>query len=423
MAGRLRVLSFVVDTDLSRRLRDELSGAGTVIEAVEASPGETDEVDVAVITGAEWAERARRLRRTTPRPATVLISSAPESRAVVAACEGELIGGCVPPDWRPGELVGECRRAVKLNRLRREIEDQQRHSSEHIEFLEKLSSIGSAISEASSPSSVLGTTVQAVHQIVDLEVCAILGAPSHAMPILHLHCHRPMSATAIREVRDRCVDVFTTATGNALNEDNLDIQISGEPIVDTECADTPHNTNHVLIQHEARPTGVLLVRSTDSTRRPHEVLQYLANRVGEALGRVSVQLSDERRRLSHMLESMADGLIMTNLQTDDVLINPSARRLLGISDEQAVTRLYLKEKLGFYPFDLVAASSESQGPPARRRDHRQQGTELHRISRARRRGKAHRRRRRAARLHRISRPGPAPVRVRLRRLPRSSGRR
>ena len=37
-----------------------------------------------------------------------------------------------------------------------------------------------------------------------------------------------------------------------------------------------------------------------------------------------------------------------------MLINPAARRLLGIEGDQPVTQQFLKETLGFYPFDLVA---------------------------------------------------------------------
>ena len=61
----------------------------------------------------------------------------------------------------------------------------------------------------------------------------------------------------------------------------------------------------------------------------------------------------ERKLLSQMVNSMADGLIMTERHRDEVLINPAARKLLEISPTSIVTRSYLKERLGFYPFDLI----------------------------------------------------------------------
>ena len=61
---------------------------------------------------------------------------------------------------------------------------------------------------------------------------------------------------------------------------------------------------------------------------------------------------------------MADGLIMTDATGEVFLINPAARaharhRRHGGIDE-AVTAKYLKEKLGFYPFDLVRSTNASE---------------------------------------------------------------
>ncbi len=69
--------------------------------------------------------------------------------------------------------------------------------------------------------------------------------------------------------------------------------------------------------------------------------------------------SPDRHLLSLMVNSMADGLIMTERHRDEVLINPAARALLEISPTSVVTRSYLQERLGFYPFDLVATTPDT----------------------------------------------------------------
>ncbi len=56
---------------------------------------------------------------------------------------------------------------------------------------------------------------------------------------------------------------------------------------------------------------------------------------------------------------MADGVILSGADREVVLINPAARAMLGVDAEAEVTRQYLKERLGFYPFDLVAARSDA----------------------------------------------------------------
>jgi PAS domain S-box-containing protein len=71
---------------------------------------------------------------------------------------------------------------------------------------------------------------------------------------------------------------------------------------------------------------------------------------------------DPSVRLGFMIESMADGLILANVDSEVVRINPAARRMLGLDEHAEITRQYLKERLGFYPFDLVAARAVAPSP-------------------------------------------------------------
>jgi signal transduction histidine kinase/PleD family two-component response regulator len=68
------------------------------------------------------------------------------------------------------------------------------------------------------------------------------------------------------------------------------------------------------------------------------------------------QVASDRsaRRTALMVESMADGVILTDDKSEVVLVNAAARRMLGIPPEVTITAKYLIDTLGFYPFDLVS---------------------------------------------------------------------
>jgi signal transduction histidine kinase/CheY-like chemotaxis protein len=63
-------------------------------------------------------------------------------------------------------------------------------------------------------------------------------------------------------------------------------------------------------------------------------------------------------RLRIAIEAMADGAILADTRTGEVVINHSARLMLGIDPEDKVDTTYLKDVVGFYPFDLAAAAPE-----------------------------------------------------------------
>ncbi len=65
-------------------------------------------------------------------------------------------------------------------------------------------------------------------------------------------------------------------------------------------------------------------------------------------------------RLRSAVEVMADGAIVADTTTGEVVINQSARAMLGVPPDATVDTNYLKDVVGFYPFELAAGAPEGQ---------------------------------------------------------------
>jgi signal transduction histidine kinase/DNA-binding response OmpR family regulator len=65
-------------------------------------------------------------------------------------------------------------------------------------------------------------------------------------------------------------------------------------------------------------------------------------------------------RLRTAVDVMADGAIVADTRTGEVLINQAAREMLGIPADEAVSTAYLKDVVGFYPFDLAAGAADDE---------------------------------------------------------------
>ena len=65
----------------------------------------------------------------------------------------------------------------------------------------------------------------------------------------------------------------------------------------------------------------------------------------------------EPERLYAAIEAMDDGFLFADSRTGEVVINAAARRILGIEPDVEVTTRYLKEVVGFYPFELAGSGS------------------------------------------------------------------
>jgi len=65
-------------------------------------------------------------------------------------------------------------------------------------------------------------------------------------------------------------------------------------------------------------------------------------------------------RLRTAVDLMADGAILAETRTGEVLINQTARVMLGIPTDAVVDTTYLKDVVGFYPFDLATGAPDGQ---------------------------------------------------------------
>ncbi|HEY1815225.1 MAG TPA: response regulator [Kofleriaceae bacterium] len=65
-------------------------------------------------------------------------------------------------------------------------------------------------------------------------------------------------------------------------------------------------------------------------------------------------------RFRAAIDLMADGAIFADTTTGEVAINRAAREMLGIPEDAAVDTTYLKDVVGFYPFELAVASPDGE---------------------------------------------------------------
>ncbi|HEV7554570.1 MAG TPA: response regulator, partial [Kofleriaceae bacterium] len=69
-------------------------------------------------------------------------------------------------------------------------------------------------------------------------------------------------------------------------------------------------------------------------------------------------VTDDRLRAA--VDAMADGAIVADTRTQAVLINKAARVMLGVPIDAVVDTNYLKDTVGFYPFDLAVGAVDGE---------------------------------------------------------------
>jgi signal transduction histidine kinase/DNA-binding response OmpR family regulator len=306
------------------------------------------EADVAVISATYW-----RNNRTELWIPAILIGVPVDPELCAAEASGELYQ-LLPFERRPGELVASCRRAGALSTLLSNV-----GAVKQTELYDALDQLGRTIGELSSHEELAQAAASAASEFIECDLVAFLLATDDGGGVLQLHLGRPIAGAMLQQLRDDIIERFRGLSGD-VTESGLAVHVSGAAVIETtaEPGSPELQVLHQSIDLPGEAIGLVsLCRlggppfGSDEAR----TAEHFTSRVAESVDRVSLRWATERRRLSLMVESMADGLILTDRYSDRVLINPAARRLLKL-DAGELTQSDLRDHLGFYPFDLVATS-------------------------------------------------------------------
>ncbi len=330
-----------------------------------------------VMTGLDLIAEAR---KSIPELQAILLTAYTEPEDLIAAINEGRVYRYVTKPWNNADLNITVRNALEAVALRRERDGLLGRLQRRLSAMSVLVEISAQAGALMSHAQVAEMVTRALPRIVNFDVAATLvvppgvGGPGPAT--MHLHCATPGVAdeALLLAARDRGLEIYNQligGQGHAIDQDGLLVNVSGQRIRTSDRPDRNaprseiRSSLHLPIMAPGAQGGIVglvyvaSLRPGAFTEDDEQNLEVLANQVAELLRRLSARLLDERRKMELMVESMADGLIMTDSSGEVFLMNPAARKMLGVVSDEAVTAKYLKERLGFYPFDLLRATGHA----------------------------------------------------------------
>jgi DNA-binding response OmpR family regulator/signal transduction histidine kinase len=304
-------------------------------------------------TGIELIQEARKLQ---PDLCALLLTAYTDPKEIVAAInKGEVYRYIVKP-WDTADLRATVLRALDQVHLKAERARLYAEAEGRLAALEAASELARDVGLADDLPKLLERLVERLPRIVPCDLAAALIAPEGAPPVLHIRPIVGLSDRGLLQVKENALAAHAERSGRRLSETDLQIRVLGNPPPGEGPAAPFPSQLTVTVQVDGAPAGIVLLESATPEafgEGDARVLDVLVNEMGAALRAFAQRLQSDRLRLERVVESMADGLLFAPSGTDEVVANPAARRMLGAPNDGAVAVKWLKEALGFYPFDLV----------------------------------------------------------------------
>jgi DNA-binding response OmpR family regulator/signal transduction histidine kinase len=290
----------------------------------------------------------------------LLLTGYTDPEDIIAAINRGQVYRYITKPWDLNDLLITVKNAVEYTQLRRDKERLLRQLHQRVEALGVLYEVSRASAgEPLGYDAIIDRVLTAVSRVLPYDCgAALIALGWDRTATLRLRCQGTViGEQSLLGVKESMLAAWSQRSGMELPEDRVITHVAGTTSQDAATLAAWTSELTVALTAGGRPVGLLSLFSQRPQAYSEEdgaLLDTLANQTADAIQSLRASEEASRQRIERMVESMADGVILTDEKNEIVVLNPAARRMLVLGEgptPEASKRL--REKLGFDPFELA----------------------------------------------------------------------
>ncbi|MFH1665075.1 MAG: ATP-binding protein [Candidatus Omnitrophota bacterium] len=212
--------------------------------------------------------------------------------------------------------------------------------------------VSNAMSYALDYQQLMKLIMESLLKVTDYDICAALLFDRDSANITMKMVY-PESADFVDTVKNNLIEDTARLAGMNIRKKRISFFLlptrpgAGRPKEGKDFTRLRSNHNVPFIVR-GETIGMLNVSSCRENAFSDEevrIIYTIANQASNAIERLQAVITAEKSKMESMVESMAEGVIMTDARREIVVLNPQARRMLGFGAEEEVDSKALNEKL------------------------------------------------------------------------------
>ncbi|KKQ03977.1 MAG: Multi-sensor signal transduction histidine kinase [Parcubacteria group bacterium GW2011_GWB1_36_5] len=209
-----------------------------------------------------------------------------------------------------------------------------------------------------------------VHQIIDVITGSLhqfigYSAVSYMLiepekVLFKVHLEKSVHRGFLDEIRDRMLKSLSALLDKEFKKEQVEELISGAILIET-VQEPVRSFFNIPLVIAGKLVGILTVADTQMGLYKEDqmtILYKITNQASQAVTKLQEVVTTEQSKLNAMVESMADGIFMTDLDYRILVINPAARKAIKATEKKEVTIFDFIDNLGG-KFDIRGRLEES----------------------------------------------------------------
>ncbi len=217
--------------------------------------------------------------------------------------------------------------------------------------LSMLYEVSNAISYTLDSRELLRLIIETLLKLVDYDICGAILFDSSSAEIILKSAHSGVSILE-EEAKNNLIDRVSSLSQEDIRCKKINTNII-LPGIDVKSAGLKKNEK-LSSRFDApfivrgKTAGMISVFSCQEDAFDEDSIRLvytMANQVSSAIERLQAVISTEKTKMEAMVQSMAEGIAMVDERGEIVVLNPSARWMLGFTPEEGVTNQLLDERM------------------------------------------------------------------------------
>ena len=223
-------------------------------------------------------------------------------------------------------------------RLQNDIKERRKHIERRMYELAILKQLGERVGYSLDVHQIADVIIGSLHQFIDYSAASYMLIDPEQV-LFKVHLEKSVSRSFVDDVQRRMTNSLSALLDADFSDARIEEVLSGAVLIDDIDAPVRSFFNIPLVIEE-KVVGVLTVADTKEGLYREEdmtILYKITNQASQAVTRLQSVVHAEQRKLNAMVESMEDGVLMTDKDYRIVVANPSARRLVELDENEEAT--------------------------------------------------------------------------------------
>lgn len=249
--------------------------------------------------------------------------------------------------------------SIKVKSLKSDLLKREEGLNNKMYELAILKELGDRVGYSLDIHQIIDIITGSLHQFIEYSIVSYMLVEPEKV-LFKIHLEKSVHRNFVDEVRSRMLGSLSALLNREFKESDVKEVVSGAILVEDVQSPVSSFFNIPLVIG-GKVVGVLTVAHTEAGLYKEDemtILYKITNQASKAVTRLQEVVSTEQKKLNSMVKSMADGVVMTDLDYRILVINPAAKKAIGLEEKEDLSIFDFIDNLGG-KFDIRGRLEES----------------------------------------------------------------